>query len=83
MSIDAKDLLVIKNKLESAKKEEITLKARKSLLMEELNDKYGCKTIKDAKCEIKKLETRIADMEKEIDDAIEVLEHEFSQFNGI
>ncbi len=76
--IDEKKLLELKREIEEAKSKLSELKGRKEYLLQELYEKWGCKSLDEAQSKIEELEAEIESLEKVIENEIEELENEYN-----
>ena len=72
-----RDLVGLKQKIDTAKTETERLKGRQEELMNQLQDSWGCKTIDEAEQKVEKLSKEISALEKEIEDGLLELEQSF------
>ncbi len=75
--LDEKKLLELKQEIEEAKNKVAELKGRKEYLLQELQDKYNCKSLEEAQSRIDNLNSAIIDLEQQIEKEIEELENEY------
>ena len=71
------ELLEIKEQIERAKSNASELEGRKTLLLEQLENNWKCKTVEEGDKKVKKLEKELEDLEKKIDTAIKELEEKY------
>jgi hypothetical protein len=71
------DLLEIKEQIERAKSNASELEGRKTLLLEQLDNNWKCKTAEEGAKKVKKLEKELEELEKKIADAIKELEEKY------
>lgn len=69
-----KELLKLKEEIESTSEEVTKLETRKEVLMEKLEKDFGCKSLKAAKKKVDALESEIKELDGQIDTATEELE---------
>lgn len=69
-----KELLKLKEEIESTSEEVTKLETRKEVLMEKLEKDFGCKSLKAAKKKVDTLESEIKELDGQIDTATEELE---------
>lgn len=72
-----KDLLRLKDKVDSAQATGQQLKGQKKAILEQLDDDFDCKTTKAAKKKVKELKSNIADVDNEIDKEVKVIEEKY------
>lgn len=75
--MDIKQLESLKQKITSAKEEVSELKGKKSNLMSNLKDKWGCNSLKEAKEKLKTFSEERHQLQQEIDDKINELEENY------
>lgn len=71
-----KELLDLKNQIDSAKIKVSELTGQQNALMEQLKE-WGCKTIEEAESKLKEMETSISDFDVKIAKGIEDLEKKY------
>lgn len=76
MSQLADRLLRIKEKFEKAEREASQVEGRLQAGKEQLQEEYGCKTVAEAKKEVKQLEGKLPEMQEELETGVEELEEE-------
>jgi hypothetical protein len=73
------ELLDLKQKIETSKENLSKMEGRKEALMDQLLQKFGIKTIAEAKRKIKKLEEDVAEWDQKIEDATVELENKMNE----
>lgn len=72
-----KRLLSLKKQMEESRQEVEKLKTKKEMLMEELEEKWNCKSIKQATVKADKMKEEISELQKQLDEGIAKLEEEY------
>ncbi len=75
--MNEKELLELKQEIERAKSKLSELKGRKEYLLQELYDKWGCRSLEEAQSKIDALNAEIDDLETTIEKEIGELENEY------
>lgn len=68
--MNERELLKLKDKVDQAKSATAELRGRRDYLSKELDSKYGCKSIKQAEAKLKELESKIVEIDDQIEDGI-------------
>ena len=61
------DLMTIKHKIDNAKEELSERKGKENTLIEQMEEKWGCKTVPQAEKKLKSMNSELIKMEKELD----------------
>ena len=72
--MDKDKLLQIKEEIEQAKTQVSQLKGRKEYLLQQLNDEWGCSTVKAARVKLDKMKKEIQDLDSKIEKGVQELE---------
>ena len=70
-------LLSMKKKIEGASAELSKLEGKQSSIMEQLEDQFNCKTIKQANALLEQTQKDIADLDKQIQKGVDALEQDY------
>ena len=76
--MNERDLLTLKNRIEQAKNKVSELRGRKSYLVQELQEKWGCSTIQQAETKIAEFKADIAKLDAQISKGINKLTEEIT-----
>jgi outer membrane murein-binding lipoprotein Lpp len=76
--MNEKELLNLKEKINQAKTKVSELKGRQDYLMQDLQDNWKCKTIKEAKIRLEDLEQEIKETNNKIEKAIVELKEKYN-----
>jgi len=69
-----KELLELKEKIEHAKSEIAELTGRRNYLLQELNDKWDCSDITEAKQKLRQMEAEIDTLKEDIRHKVKLIE---------
>ena len=72
--MDEKRLLDLKQQIDDAKMEVSQLKGRRANLMEQLQEQWGCKTVREAEARLKKMREETGELEERLKTGIAQLE---------
>ena len=72
-----RDLLTLKEEIDEAKASVSELKGQQTVLMKQLKDTYGCKTVEEAETLIVKGKKEIEKLQQQIDSGIKELEEKY------
>ena len=75
--MDKDKLLEIKEQIDQAKTQISQLKGRKEYLIQQLNDEWGCSSVKEAKAKLEEMKEQIQDLDSKIQKGIKELEQEY------
>jgi len=64
----------LKRQIEQAKQDKTRAETKLQMLRDEMVEEFGCKTIKEAQAELKKLEARAEKKQAELDKVMEEIE---------
>lgn len=73
-----KELIELKDKIDTAKDEVAQLKGQQTALMRQLKEKYGCKTLEEAEEKAEKIKDANVKLQKQIDKFTEELEEKYA-----
>lgn len=76
-AMDEKRLLDLKQQIDDAKLEVSQLKGRRANLMEQLQEQWGCKTVKEAEAKLEKMRQETTQLEAQLKKGIQQLEDEY------
>lgn len=77
MAMTEKELLQLKDEIDEAKTKVAELKGQQQMLMNQLLETYGCKTIADAEKKLKLMDKEISTVQNQIDEGIKELEEKY------
>ena len=75
--MDEKQLMRLKEEIDTSKSKLSELKGRKQVLMGTLKEKWGCSTVTQAETKMKELKEKIADLEDSKEEGIKTLEENY------
>jgi Skp family chaperone for outer membrane proteins len=75
--MEEKDLLKIKQKLDTAKDEVNKLKGRLEIIKETLETQWDCATVEDAEAKLQDLQKRRLKLQDKIDEELQQLEEQY------
>jgi hypothetical protein len=73
-----RELLALKQKIESAEKDAAQLEGQKKYLYQQLKEQFDCETIEQAEALLDKMDAQITKQEKELKDAIGRIEETYN-----
>ena len=73
-----RDLLKLKEGIEEAKRTTAKLEGQISALQQQLQEEFGCMTVKDAEVKLNKMNVEISELTTLIENKIEQLEERFN-----
>ena len=78
MSLDERDLLDLKKKVDEAKSTVSELTGQKTALMKQLKDDWSCATIEQAEKKLKTMKKEIENLEQSIKEGVTELEEKYN-----
>lgn len=75
--MNKKDLLALKEKIDAAKVQVATLEGKREYLFQELQDTWGCKSVKQAEKKLVELQNEVAVLTESINKGIAKLEESY------